>query len=100
MNHVVGAETRLESRDLACCLLGTMESNMHEVEMLGIILARRAGWFLTYGVRRSAYSRMPFVRWPEVETIVNGFELTGCRLLSRDRGFFRRPGYWVAVLDI
>ena len=54
MNPVVGAETRLESRDLACRLLGTMESNMHEVEMLGIILARRAGWFLTYGVRRSA----------------------------------------------
>ena len=100
MNHFVVAETRLESRDLACRLLGTMESNMHEVEMLGIILARRAGWFLTYGVRRSAYSRMPFVRWPEVETIVNGFELTGCRLLSRDRGFFRRPGYWVALLDI
>ena len=73
MNHVVGAETRLESRDLACRLLGTMESNMHEVEMLGIILARRAGWFLTYGVRRSAKSRMPFVSWPEVETIVNGF---------------------------
>ncbi len=43
---------------------------------------------------------MPFVRWPEVETIVNGFELTGCRFLSRDRGFFRRPGYWFAVLDI
>ena len=100
MNHFVVAETRFESRDSACRVRGTMESSMHEGEMLGIILARRAGWFLTYGVRRSAYSRMPFVRWPEVETIVNGFELTGCRLLSRDRGFFRRPGYWVAVLDI
>ena len=54
MNHVVVAETRLESRDSACRLRGTMESSMHEGEMLGIILARRAGWFLTYGVRRSA----------------------------------------------
>ena len=100
MNHFFVAETRLESRDSACRLRGTMESSMQEGEMLGIILARRAGWFLTYGVRRSAYSRMPFVRWPEVETSVNGFELTGCRLLSRDRGFFRRPGYWVAVLEL
>ena len=54
MNHFVVAETRFESRDSACRLRGTMESSMHEGEMLGIILPRRAGWFLTYGVRRSA----------------------------------------------
>ena len=68
--------------------------------MLGIISARRAARFLTRGVSRSTQSKMPFVRWPELETIVNGLKLAGCRLLSRDRDFFRRPDHWVVVLDI